>query len=603
MPPSRSISPATPPKNQGPVITMAVITGIISVLCVWLIISNPGQSPEPAESVAEAPDTPAAPAQPAAPAPESTAEPTAKNPASEPEAEQPAPEPALAAATPPEDHASESAAPVAASSDDTSDDSPAVDYDSSDTGLFSDEEPLLLLGLQAASTASRERDAALLAKAVEHNAWDSYHLLLTTSLEKALRHVRDDLHRNGFDPLWQEEVFVHAFLRWSVLNRMPVNAIRSGDRDASPLLGWFMTDHDVMLEWLLAVKPENDLPSAVGILHDLWYGDPERFQAYATLAIACALVFDRELRVQHPPRSAGYDARVRIDPLERFLWFADRNDANRLAAPVDRMSARDLVWVVCAPVATEELDWAVANMRLRRNRWGQAFGMVEYLMERAVSNENPYEEYTFAEILEHGGVCRDQTYFCVNTARAHGIPAVGLSGETDLGPHAWAALKLRPDEWCTMTGRIGGTSDGRARHPQTRGHISEQEIWLWNEREFRDTATLAGVFRYHWIADLIAETTGDDALVESAVREANTRGRNVPDTWQRLHDLLATRTREAEDPGDRAIVDMWSRFVSEMKARFRDNPRMGALASRAEDEFIFPHIDQAEARRTHGLFI
>ena len=588
-PPGHRHRPVKPPPNHGPVIVLTILTCGIGAFCFWLLLS---ETPEP-----QATDVVAETTESTAPTPASSAVRETSRPATEPvvrKTSQPdaplssndLPELVQPTSLPPEDP-----------SDTRLPEPEVTEYNTADTGPFSDEEPLLLLGLQATSTASRERDAALLAKATEENAWSSYHDLLTTSLERALRTSADDMHRRGFDVLWQEAVFVQAFLRWRVLEMMPLQTIRTSERDASPLLGWIMTQNEVMQEWLVTVKAEDDLPRVVEILYDLWYGDPEQFEKYVTLALACAVVFDRELRVQHPPQSAGYNAQVTIDPLERFLWFAEKNEANRLAAPVHRMPARDLVWVVCAPVATEELEWAISNMRLRRSRWGQAFGMVEYLMERAVNGENPYEEYTFAEILKHGGICGDQSYFCANTARAHGIPAMILSGETDLGPHAWVALQTNPPEWTTLIGRIGGVSNGESHNPQTRTRISEQEVWLWNEREYRDTATLTAVFRYHWLADILSRTIGDEKLVESAIRQANSRGRNVPETWARLHQLLAFKTRQAENPGDRAIVDMWTRFVSEMKAQFRDNPRMGTLAASAEDEFIFPHIEEGEARR------
>ncbi|MGA0846674.1 MAG: hypothetical protein ACO3RV_09050, partial [Luteolibacter sp.] len=153
-----------------------------------------------------------------------------------------------------------------------------------------------------------------------------------------------------------------------------------------------------------------------------------------------------------------------------------------LAAPVHRSTARDLVWVVCAPVSTSELDWAIGKLHMHRKRWGETYGMIEYLMARAVEGVNPYEEYSFAEILKHGGICGDQTYFCVNTARAQGIPAMGLSGETSMGGHAWAAVKVDDREWDTSIGRIGGVSKGQASNPQIDSSITEQEVILWNDR-------------------------------------------------------------------------------------------------------------------------
>lgn len=529
------------PKNQGVMVFLVLLTCALGAACFWLMFKDMSGTTASVEPDAAEPDAGGLEqvAEVVAPPPQRMEKP-AEVVVSDPE---PRPDPAPAIVEMVED---------------------------ADTGSrFDDEEVLVLLGLHATHSTVLQRDADLLALAMEENAWADYLLLLERSLAHALDGATDALRRQGFDGLWQEQVFTQALLRWQVLDRMPLAAIRTDERDGSAMVAWMMTRNAPMQEWLLTIRPQDDLPRVVEILHDVWYGNQESFEKYFNLALACGVVFDREVRVQHPPQSAGYDARVTIDPLERFLWYVEKNESNRLAAPIHRMDARELVWVVCAPIATSEMEWAIDRMRLRRNRWGDAFGMVSYLMERAVSGVNPYEEYTFAEILKHGGICGDQSYFCANTARANGIPAMILSGMTDIGAHAWVALKPGPNEWTTLVGRIGGTSDGATRNPQTGERLTEQEVWLWNEREFRDSGTLAAIFRYHWLADLIARTTGEEELVENAVRQANRAGRNVPETWSRLADLLARKTRDAEDPGAQPIVDMWVRFSSDMKSQFR----------------------------------
>lgn len=560
---------------------MLIMVGAIIAACAWLLVSEESVS----EPVANT---------------ETVDQPEAPNPAPPPVIAQSTPnaEPVLAAPSPPAlelPHAeTDESIHIVAPPETVA----VEEYSNIQKCSFQDESPLVLTHIESTSTSARDRDAAMLAKASQNNEWAGYHAFLESSLAHALAGTLDSLRRNGFDPLWQESVFTQAMLRWRVLGTMPLEVIRTAERDASPMLAWMLARNDVMHEWLITIRPEDNMPRVFELLHDAWYGDAAQFEKYFNLALACAVVFDREVRVQHPPSSAGYDAQVTIHAHERFLWYVEKNEAHRLLAPIDRMNARDLVWVVSVPISKEEMDWALSNMRLRRQRWGEAYGMIDYLMERAVSGTNPYREYTFAEIRTHGGICGDQSYFCANTARAHGIPAMILTGDTDMGPHAWVALKPKADEWSTVVGRIGGVANGSSRHPQTGGQISEQEVWLWNESEFRSTESLAAIFRFHWIADLISRSIGDAALAESAIRRANQLGRNVPETWSRLHDLLASKTRDAEEPGSQPIVDMWTRFVSEMKAQFRDNPRMGELATRAEDEFIFPHIPEADARRT-----
>jgi hypothetical protein len=292
----------------------------------------------------------------------------------------------------------------------------------------------------------------------------------------------------------------------------------------------------------------------------------------------------------------GEDAAL-VSALPRYTWYIEKNEKGKLATSIHKLSARDLVWVVCAPVPQSELEWAVDKMSLSRKNWGDAYGMVEYLMERAVNGLNPYKEYTFAEILKEGGICGDQSYFCVNTARALGIPAMTIAGETDLGGHAWAAVKVSDDTWNTQIGRIGGAANGTAGNPQVGGETSEQEVWLWNDKSQQSRLVTVQVFRHLWLADLL-ERLGEPAAAEAAVRAANQLGPSFSETWLALHRVLAARTKKAADPAAPEILRAWENFVDGMRREFEENPRMAQLAAKAENEFIHPHVDQKDARRS-----
>ena len=280
----------------------------------------------------------------------------------------------------------------------------------------------------------------------------------------------------------------------------------------------------------------------------------------------------------------------------RYLWYVEKNEKGKLAAPVHHSSARDLVWVVCAPVTTSELEWAIDKMHLRRGKWGNAYGMVEYLMERAVEGLNPYKEYSFAEILKEGGICGDQSYFCVNTARAHGIPAMVLSGETDLGGHAWAGLKTDSREWTTGVGRIGGVSKGQAGNPQIGGRISEQEILLWNDRNHQSPGVTLSVWRHLWLADFFSamKSAGENA---EAIRLANSLGHSFTETWKALYAVLERQTELVGEPAAPNNLEEWEDFAKDMRREFKDNPRMAQLAAEAELEYIFPYGSEGDAKR------
>ncbi len=296
-------------------------------------------------------------------------------------------------------------------------------------------------------------------------------------------------------------------------------------------------------------------------------------------------------------KSDGNGAESVVDPVKRYLWYVDKDEKGKLDAPVHKSSARDLIWVVCAPVTTSELEWSLAKMRLHRKNWGNAYGMIKYLMKRAVEGYNPYKEYSFAEILKWGGVCADQSYFCVNTARAQGIPAMIIGGETNLGGHAWAGIKIDQDVWTTGVGRIEGASNGMTGNPQTGEGTSEQEIQLWNDRSHKSETVSISVWRHLWLADLFA-ATNDPEENATTIHLANRIGHTFVETWQALYGLLCRQTSIAGDPPVPNNLTEWKDFVKDMRREYKENPRMAALAANAESQYVFPYGTEDEAKRT-----
>jgi hypothetical protein len=579
----RAVPPASPQRNvgrgkgfnpSGAALAVFVFAAAGLGGAKWLLGLRPApEVPTPVSTVApEAPvapvvDTLPPPAAAPAPAPEPAAPPVAVVP------------PATPAPAPPVE------APA-----------PAVSERQSFESRLSAEPVLALRGTAALRTDELARDKALREDVARLGAWDSYDAFLQRSLAAAIGKVDPAKVRERFEPLWKEAAFHQAFLRWQVLQRF--SAADIGTRtQGRELFSWLMGENTAMEEILLTLKPADEPAKVAALMADAWAADRERAKKYFNLALACAVVFDRDdIKVEAVDAEHYGDDAGLVSPLPRYTWYVEKNEKGKLATSIHKLSAHDLVWVVCAPVPQSELEWAVDKMSLSRKNWGDAYGMVEYLMERAVNGLNPYKEYTFAEILKEGGICGDQSYFCVNTARALGIPAMTISGETDLGGHAWAAVKVSDDTWRTQIGRIGGAANGTAGNPQVGGETSEQEVWLWNDKAQQSRLVTVQVFRHLWLADLL-ERLGEPAAAEAAVRVANQLGRPFSETWLALHRVLAARTKKAADPAAPEILRAWENFVDEMRRQFDENPRMAQLAAKAESEYIHPHVEQKDARR------
>ena len=347
--------------------------------------------------------------------------------------------------------------------------------------------------------------------------------------------------------------------------------------DYQDMARWILTTPRVMECVSTTLLPQDKVEGFFEVWRDIWQEDTAMASdKYMELAVAVALVFDSGFS----PNWNG--ERLKLDPFERYMWYQKNNESGKLTGKVHDMRAADLVWVVCAPVPEKELDWALKKMKLPQKGWGASYGMVKYLMERAVKGLNPYKEYTLAEILKEGGICGDQAYFATNTARAHGIPAAVVSGDGDRGPHAWATWLADEGEW-KFTGRFGGYPAGNTGNPQTGRGYSEEEFARMSERKAETGPRIIRARQLLWLANICAAepaTAGD--LIESAVQAAS----QWPPAWRARLDHW--RKNRATDS-----VEVWRKMVADAKKEFKENEDMLDLVRDAEEECIFPRQDPA----------
>jgi len=474
-----------------------------------------------------------------------------------------------------------------------------------------DSASLLLVGNNATSKAELDKDAQLLEHASYHGEWDKYRVMLRNSLTDEHVKVRLEKGSRKYEKVWAEKKLYNALLRWQVLGKFPADTLNltKSLAGSSDMMKWLMTNDEALEEVILTLHKNDEPEDVFRFLANVWVNKKIKYEEdvlnntkgeeneklvhkYFNLALACAVVFDQPVSLKNPTSDSGY-----VDGYFRYHWYRAKNEKGLLEGDIHRETAKDLTFVVCSPVSTIELEWALKKYRnARRKNFGKAFSDVEYLMERAVEGLNPYAEYTLPEILKEGGICGDQTYFCVNTARAAGIPAFGLSGITNSGGHAWAAVKLEDDEWSTKTGRIGGVSKGKGRNPQTGNSITEQEVWMWSEREHASRDNVVKVFRNIWLADFY------DAIEKTEEKNEATylaldMGEAFPSLWKKVYQVMLTKEELTANPALPDTLDTWKKFVKEMKHQFRENPRMAALTEVIEDKHIFPHDELNETRK------
>lgn len=473
---------------------------------------------------------------------------------------------------------------------------PDEEYDLGPKNPFEDGR-LVLVGTQATSSKELAKDADFLRQAGETGMWTEYQQMLLLSMGAEYEKVRIGSGKDAFKGFWGEPRYYRALLRWKVLGKFSgsVLATTKDEFGSKSLMGWLMENDEAMEEVLLTVEESDDSESVFRFLSRIWLlEDVEQSIAekYFNLSLACAVVFDRKIAYTNPV--TGFE---HVDGLQRFRWYVEKNEGGLLEGKVDRASARDLTFVVCSPISEDEMEWALRKYRSKsRKSWGETYSDVEYLMERAVEGLNPYDAYVLPEILKEGGICGDQSYFCVNTARAAGIPAFTLVGETDLGGHAWAAVKVKPDEWSTTVGRIGGVSKGQGNDFQSGGKVIEQEVWLWNEREHQVRDNLVRVWQLMWLADQF-DSVNEKELHDQAVYAAHAVGMKFPKIWDVVYEVMSKDPEFVKEPSAEKVVAAWKGFVSDLKREFKDNPRMGGLANVVQDKHVFPFADLGDVRR------
>lgn len=455
------------------------------------------------------------------------------------------------------------------------------------------QEPLPLAGPREFTGSQQQFNHDLLRYTIRQGNWPAYHQLLQHSLVESISQQQLGRGSQRYQALWNQPNLDAALLRWKLLGTFSASlwsqiAQQPGGEE---FLENLLLTPAWQEEILLTLRPEDDQELVLNFLLEAWQshqGDHAKAIRYFNLALGCAVVFDQPLALNRPTSAGG-----QVNGIERYHWYIKQNESGLTKAPIDRTSARDLAFVVCSPVSTEELEWAAKKLRsLRRAKWGEAFSMVEYLMERAINGLNPYPDYTLPQILKHGGICGDQTYFCVNTARAVGIPAFGLSGITDSGGHAWASVKIKPDEWSTDIGRISGVSKGTGHDPQTGEKIAEQDVWQWNHRKYQNTKLWAKVQRHFWLADLLGNHDEAYLAVETGWKLAP----EFPEIWHAVYQSMHQRSL-SDAPSLAPTKEEWQKFTEDLRREFRKNPRMATLANEIEETQLFPLLDLSSIRR------
>ncbi len=445
-------------------------------------------------------------------------------------------------------------------------------------------QPTVLDALTGKNAANVKRAETALDEAFTKGKWTQYAEWLRAGLAVELKRMTDFSQPQSYDRVLKNPIFYDALLRHTLLHRLPADAraYLTEDSGSRPFFTWLLKTQDATESLLKNLRPEDNAREVLRVWAMLDAEDDTVRGKYRELALAIALVYDK------PFRPDWNGERLDITPRERFEYYKEKNEKGQLQTHIHRYMADDLVWVVADPVPVSELDWALKKVHLRQKNWGDAYGMVKYDMEKAVTgkSKDPYDSYTFAEILEKGGVCGDRSYFAAYTARANGIPAAIIGGDGPLGGHAWIRWMPDDEKWAE-SGRIGGYAAGTTTDPQTGRSISEMEFVRRSDSHEAGAQRTLTAHRFLWLADLHTALT-DNAKTDSTIEMSLKTSPKLSVAWDAK--LTHWRAHHREDD-----AKAWDGVVHELKRRFSDDKVMLAEVRKIQEEFIFPRQDAKDS--------
>jgi hypothetical protein len=203
---------------------------------------------------------------------------------------------------------------------------------------------------------------------------------------------------------------------------------------------WLDKRPDIKEEFFLALDPANDdVPQALKLFRQLHDRFPDKFEAYANLAIAVSVVWDKQPGAIHEsPIGQAVRPEKEMGPLENFQYYVEMEPAMQGRARY--LPWEFLVFVVNHRTTLPERKWALLNYLPKAALIGKCFGDVPYDLDSRKGEPQKIKGklFTLPNQRTYGGVCVCQSDFATRVAKSLGIPAFGPGAPNKFGQgHAW----------------------------------------------------------------------------------------------------------------------------------------------------------------------
>ncbi len=362
-------------------------------------------------------------------------------------------------------------------------------------------------------------------------------------LKEVLSTEGDDNDNNGID-----------FFRWALRHK------------TQPL-------HQFMQHFLTQEGRAENAGHSIRQFYTIWAATEEKDRLkYLNLAIAGALINPSAAEA-----AGGYRDQnaPRLSVPEVCAYLREMDKKRNLVTDIKKLSVSQLLHVVDVRLPQSEFDWAAENVNYNQADWGAAYNSIKYVMERAATNKDLYENYSFEEIREEGGVCRDQGYFACNTGKCRGVPAVYIVGDGDRGPHAWMVNLVDNVHW-VQTNSYGYNS-GRFTNPCS-GRSQHESTLLSKDAQTTD-AKLAPAADAMILADYMARI-GATTEARNTARYVTTAYPTLTAAW--AHYVKVLGLDEKNLPPDK----VWRKITADLNQLSKKNSELLDISAEVEDKYL-----------------
>jgi len=297
------------------------------------------------------------------------------------------------------------------------------------------------------------------------------------------------------------------------------------DCEVSPEVWMWLFSSDKRIRLVAETITEDDNACETAcILRQLYEHDPQERDRFLNLILAMAVVWDTPRKAMDDQIENGW-LPPDDDICLYYDYFKKLYSSKKAKVPYDELSVDSLVFVVDISAPLSELEWTLENVDGTRSMWGRHYKEIIYDHTRIVRNQYdwPHRDYTLQEIEECFGICVDQAYYCVITARAYGIPSLFFHGRGKYGGHAWFGFMKKRTEWDLDVARYSnqGYGIGFATHPQTDLEMSDHELEYFCSRSLQPVAARkASALEY--LATLLYEEDMPEEAQQAAQRSRQT---------------------------------------------------------------------------------